>query len=194
MERYELDDSGQWWCYQKRGRVRASAQTCEQCGKRFPNRHPQRFCSRACRAAATKGVARVDRPPVPCPECGTVFQPSQARTARYGARYCSRECGYKAGNRTRGRKGPANPKWKGGIKSHALGYVREWDPARGYVLQHRLVMEQMLGRPLAKGENVHHKNGIRDDNRPENLELWAKHQPPGQRAVEQRHCETCTCN
>lgn len=47
--------------------------------------------------------------------------------------------------------------------------------------QHRFIMERILGRKLLKGENVHHKNGVRWDNRPENLELWVVHQPAGQR-------------
>ncbi len=68
-----------------------------------------------------------------------------------------------------------------------VGYVMRFDPTSPYaggnklVYQHREVIGQLIGRPLRSDESVHHKNGDRTDNRPENLELWVRSQPAGQR-------------
>ena len=84
------------------------------------------------------------------------------------------------------RKGDENHNWKGGKITTKLGYVKKYAPEHpnhviGYVLEHRLVMEEVIGRYLEPNEEVHHKNGIRNDNSKENLELWVKSQPSGQR-------------
>ena len=76
------------------------------------------------------------------------------------------------------KKGVRNS-WKGGIKLSPHGYVMIFKPdyhktTKGYVYEHRLVMEQHLGRFLTQYEDVHHINGIKTDNRIENLELLSR--------------------
>ena len=79
-------------------------------------------------------------------------------------------------NISNGKMGCKNPNWKRGQrKSCGYFYILTKDhPGAngvGYVAQHRLVMEAHIGRYLAKEERIHHKNGIKCDNRLENLQL-----------------------
>jgi hypothetical protein len=175
--------------------------TCRTCGKGFVRTKGTtgEFCSTECWYSSDRGprnkpvrvaAPRIEKPkrerasPVTkaCPSCGSEFV---TRVARQEC--CSRSCARTIQNQRNG-----NPAWRGGINRHANGYLKQLakgHPAadhRGYVMQHRLVMERQLGRHLLPHERVHHKNGIRDDNRPENLELWvlkgrSKKDPAGQR-------------
>ena len=83
----------------------------------------------------------------------------------------------------RRRSGSGRPQNKAGEGALNHGY-RVVTHNGGRVQEHRLVMSQVLGRPLLPEETVHHKNGNRSDNRPENLELWSGRQPRGARVID----------
>lgn len=100
-------------------------------------------------------------PDRPCQACGTLFRPRQAT-----ARFCSRPCLW---SQNGGRNRKPESWWV-----NARGYIsgRVWENGkRRSVRAHRYVVEQLIGRKLNADEDVHHKNGNKQDNRPENLEL-----------------------
>lgn len=96
---------------------------------------------------------------------------------RDGPRAAEYRAKVSASKRALNAKGEHSPAWKGGRFTDRKGYIYVRAPdhpnanAVGYVFEHRLVMERVLGRLLAPDEVVHHINGIRDDNRPENLQV-----------------------
>lgn len=121
---------------------------------------------------------------IKCERCERIA-PAHHYNAR---RFCSLAC------RNSGMVGDRSGNWRGGRWVNPAGYVRIVPHGRQRIFEHRYVMEQMIGRALFSHESVHHINGQRDDNRPENLELWVSGHPVGIRATDALpHCATCTC-
>lgn len=123
---------------------------------------------------------------VACDQCGQVYLRERPK-ARSRSNMCSNQCKAKHSNLGKATVMEKHPRWRGGRFTTATGYVMVMQHGHpnanksGYVFEHRIVMERFLGRRLLRNETVHHINGVCDDNRPENLELWVKSQPSGQR-------------
>jgi hypothetical protein len=178
---------------------------CEYCGKEFvynQNNKKQRFCSLTCMGmASVKQDKKNDRKLI-CKNCGKEFSRilTDAEMAEGKGIYCSRECHreYKAPelrnciycgkpfaprkNKTKYCSSKCYALARRCKSTNPQGYISftMGEPGDGErIAEHRYVMGQLLGRPLTTNEHVHHINGEKGDNRPENLELWITNHPRG---------------
>lgn len=116
-----------------------------------------------------------------CGKCALIYKSALLNNKSNGCVACVN------GGRNKALTGSNSPSWKGGRHIDENGYVLIYQPSHpkakknGYVREHTAVMEAHLKRTLTKNESIHHLNGDRANNKLENLELWNKSQPYGQR-------------
>lgn len=178
---------------------------CRWCKKMFSHRLQRvECCSRSCAASLRQSKRpRKGHGPefrqwvrVRCPVCQRWFRQRPDGRVKTCSRSCARKAEWSDGRRE-GAERVAAPNgyiWRKVAPDYPGALVREKGRS-AYILEHRYVMQDALKRPLLPRERIHHRNGRRDDNRPENLELWTldHKDPPGIRAREVPHCPTCTC-
>lgn len=157
-----------WYAFTKKRRT----VPCEVCQTLFERKSKT---TRTCSVECGNQLKRSDRNVV-CQTCETIFERPHGKMQLF----CSRSCAQT--NRVRNGEFVREEGFK---YTSAAGYITVKHQG-AWVQQHRLVVEEKIGRKLLPSERVHHINGIRDDNRPENLELWlvkgnSKKDPAGQR-------------
>lgn len=149
---------------------------CAHCGKEFASGRQSKYCSAECASNSRKNY-------MVCQQCGKEFQGKRSR------KYCSHSCALTGINRKGHRRrqiGDTVPHSKGYVQVK-VGYDYPGANKSGYILAHRLAIQEHIGRVLEPHERIHHKNGDRSDNRIENLELWAhatKKDPSGVRLLD----------
>lgn len=167
--------------------------SCERC-KEEKKHHAKGFCKK-CYPRQYQDAKKMASWNKICTVCGiTYFNKSLGSRAKY-----CKPCAFEVQkinhrNRLRIKKGipldrPVKTKKKDGEgyispQGYKLITVRGHPNSKnkqGRIAEHIVIMANHIGRPLKDGESVHHKNGIRNDNRIENLELWHRGQPAGQR-------------
>lgn len=172
--------------------IMSKIKCCQYCHKTYEGCTARRTCYRCYGLLKKYGTTTPEHFNRKCQCCGNHFY--KIRTSKY----CSKECvrkmvvhqkwlSYRKENNidiSIPKKYKA-PNGSGHRDPHGYIYINKVNhpnaQKRGRIYAHTFIMSQHLGRSLYKNESVHHKNGIRNDNRIENLELWHKGQPAGQR-------------
>lgn len=150
-------------------RIKTEEGTCDHCLKSFAVRPGGKFCSRNCYHESTIK----QRYSFVCEQCGKECEVTKKDLYNGARRFCGRKCSH------------ASMTLPIGTVTNASQGYKTIKIAKGiWRSEHMAVMEQHLGRKLLPHEEVHHLNGVRDDNRIENLELWSTSQPPGQRVID----------
>jgi hypothetical protein len=167
---------------------------CQHCNKQYANSNCLKDCCYSCYHLMTEyGTINPSHWNKKCEFCGNDYISKLGRQI-----FCSQKCYQKQhtiNTRTQYRIDNGidlnlpvkdkKPNGSGHKDPHGYTFITKMRhpnaQKNGRIYEHTLVMSEFLGRPLMKGENVHHKNGIKDDNRIENLELWSTNQPAGQR-------------